>query len=74
MISTADRTTDLLDSIEAQILQRTHGRVRGLKVELNDDSLVLRGIVPTHHTKQLALLGAMDLTPALSVVNRIIVA
>jgi hypothetical protein len=74
MITAAEATSELLGTIEAQILTRTHGRVRGLRVELTDDALVLRGVVPTHYTKQLALHGVLDVSPTLPVVNKIIVA
>lgn len=74
MLTMADGTRELLGTIEAQIRNRTFGRLRGLRVELTDEALVLRGIAPTHYTKQLALDGALDLAPTLPVVNKIIVA
>jgi hypothetical protein len=73
MMTVADGTRELAGRIEARIRTRTHGRVRGLRVELTDEALVLLGVAPTQYTKQLALDGALDLSASLPVWNRIVV-
>ena len=47
--------------VESRIRQTTHGRIRDLKVEEVHGHVVVRGNVPSHHTKQLALHGALEL-------------
>jgi hypothetical protein len=62
---------ELKGNIENRIQLRTHGRVRDLRVELNDETVVIRGWAPTYYTKQLAQHGAMDVSTAYRVVNAI---
>lgn len=50
-----------LREIEAEIRRSTGNRVRGLAVEREDQRVVIRGLVPTWHTKQLALHAVLDL-------------
>jgi hypothetical protein len=47
--------------VESRIRQSTHGRIRDLKVEEFQGHLIVRGNAPSHHTKQLALHGALEL-------------
>lgn len=47
--------------VESRIRESTHGRIRGLLVEVCQGMVTVRGSVPSHHTKQLALLGALEL-------------
>ena len=51
----------LTEQIQAQVLKSTHGRIRNLTVEDVSGHLFLRGQVPSHHTRQLALHGALEL-------------
>lgn len=51
----------LAEQVEARIFQLTHGRIRNLSVEDNRGHVVVRGQVPSHHTRQLALHGALEL-------------
>jgi hypothetical protein len=71
MMGALDVMPELAGSIERGVLARTHGRVRDLRVELSPGTVVLRGTAPTYHTKQLALVGAMDVLSTHSVVNAI---
>jgi hypothetical protein len=47
--------------VESRVLESTHGRIRGLEVKEVQGRILVRGQVPSHHTKQLALLGALEL-------------
>ena len=51
---------DLEHIIEQQILHRTSGRIHQLRVELEDDRVVVRGCTESHYVKQLALMAVMD--------------
>jgi hypothetical protein len=51
----------LIQQIEARLHKSTHGRIRNLSVEDVKGHLVVRGQVPSHHTRQLALQGALEL-------------
>jgi hypothetical protein len=47
--------------VESRVRQSTHGRIKDLKVEEVRGLVVVRGSVPSRHTKQLALQGALEL-------------
>lgn len=51
----------LAEQVEARIFQLTHGRIRNLSVEDDRGVVVVRGQVSSHHTRQLALHGALEL-------------
>jgi len=51
----------LAELVETRIRESTHGRIRNLKVEEVQGRVVVRGNVPSHHTRQLALHGALEL-------------
>ena len=51
----------LVQQIEARVREMTHGRIKNLSVEEVKGQVVLRGQVPSHHTRQLALHGALEL-------------
>lgn len=54
--STVEKVADL-------VRRMTHGRVRGLDVEEVQGRVIIRGRVPSHHTRQLALHAAMEILP-----------
>jgi hypothetical protein len=54
----------LLQKVEHSIRQTTHGRIRDLAVEEVQGRYVVRGRVPSYHTKQLALYAALELLPS----------
>jgi len=51
----------LTEQIETKVRESTHGRIRNLRVEEVQGRVVVRGHVPSHHTRQLALHGALEL-------------
>jgi hypothetical protein len=51
----------LAEQVETRVRQLTHGRIRDLLVEEVQGRVMVRGHVPSHHTKQLALQGALEL-------------
>jgi hypothetical protein len=61
MLVPSDNREDLAQLVATRIQQSTHGRVRDLRVEEVQGQVVVRGHVPSHHTKQLALHGALEL-------------
>jgi hypothetical protein len=56
-------SVSLLESIKKRIAETTHGRIRNLAVEEVGGQVVLRGLAPSHHMRQLALQGALELIP-----------
>lgn len=52
---------NLVQQIEDRVRTSTHGRIRNLTVEEIQGRFVVAGQVPSHHTKQLALHGALEL-------------
>jgi hypothetical protein len=66
-----DGAKELTSTLLSKIQARTHGQVRGLRVELADEQVVLLGRARTYYAKQLALHGAMDYIAGQTIVNRI---
>ena len=54
-------TPSLVEQIEARVRQSTHGRIRNLIVEEVKGRVILGGQVSSHHARQLALHGALEL-------------
>jgi osmotically-inducible protein OsmY len=53
----------LLDQVASRIRELTYGRIRDLAVVEEQGKVVVRGQVPSHHVRQLALQGALELLP-----------
>jgi hypothetical protein len=51
----------LTEQVESRVRQTTHGRIRDLIVREMHGCIVIRGQASTHHAKQLALHGALQL-------------
>ena len=51
----------LAQLVETRIRKSTHGRIRDLKVEEIQGQVIAHGNVPSHHTRQLALHGALEI-------------
>jgi hypothetical protein len=56
-----EETVSLVQQVETRVRQSTHGRIRNLVVKELMGQVIVSGQVPTHHTKQLALHGALEL-------------
>ncbi len=54
-------TCALVDTVAHRIRERTYGRIRDLAVEVYQGKVIVRGSVPSHHMRQLALQGALEL-------------
>jgi hypothetical protein len=52
--------TDLKQTIERNIVQRTGGRVRALEIVVAGDRIGIRGWVANYHLKQLIIQGLRD--------------
>ena len=61
LLDRSGNETTLAQQVESRVRESTHGRIRNLQVEEVQGRLVVRGWVPSHHTKQLALQGALEL-------------
>ncbi|HET6423132.1 MAG TPA: hypothetical protein VFG20_05575 [Planctomycetaceae bacterium] len=48
------------ERVEQTVLARTGGRIRGLRVQLAGDRLVITGRTSTYYSKQLATHAAID--------------
>jgi hypothetical protein len=51
----------LAQQVESRVRALTYGRIRNLTVEEDHGRMVIRGEVPSHHMRQLALQGALEL-------------
>jgi hypothetical protein len=51
----------LTEQVESRVRKCTHNRIRNLTVEEVQGRVVVCGQVTSHHTKQLALQGALEL-------------
>ncbi len=58
-----DGRSSLVQDVENRVRENTHGRIRGLAVEEVHGWVEIRGQVPSHHTRQLALHAALQLLP-----------
>ncbi len=54
-------TASLLARIETRVRESTHNRIRNLSVEEVEGRFVVGGQVASHHMRQLALHGALEL-------------
>lgn len=61
LLHSTDKNVTLAQLVETRVRESTHGRIRNLEVEEVQGRVVVRGWVPSHHTKQLALQGALEL-------------
>ena len=61
MITPVEPRSALAQLVETRIRQSTYGRIRDLRVEEIQGRVVVHGSVPSHHTRQLALHGALEL-------------
>ncbi|MBX7167275.1 MAG: BON domain-containing protein [Pirellulales bacterium] len=61
----------LSDRVEQAVKSRTGGRVRGLRVEVCRDEVLLSGECPSFHCKQLAQHAARTVVGKLRLTNRI---
>jgi hypothetical protein len=66
--------SELAGYIEQRIQCRTHGRVRRVSVEFDDQRAVLRGDAVTYYAKQLAQHAASEMLEGRVLVNAIEVA
>ena len=64
MLTQVERVSGLTARVEVEVQNATHGRIRDLCVEDLAGCVIVRGSVPTHHTKQQALQALMELVPA----------
>lgn len=62
---------DLQGELEKLVEQRTHRRIRNLRVEVGDGRVVLKGRAGSYHLKQLAQHGILDVMPKVRLVNAI---
>ena len=59
--ATTDLPIPLVRQVEDRVRKTTHNRIRDLAVEEVQGRVVVRGKASSHHTKQLALHGALEL-------------
>ncbi len=56
----APNSQTVAERVEQTVLARTGGRIRGLRVQLTGDQLVITGRTSTYYSKQLATHAAID--------------
>ncbi len=54
-------TASLSERVAQRIREMTYGRIQDLAVEEISGNVVVRGVVKSHHIRQLALEGALEL-------------
>ncbi len=59
------------ERIERYVRLRTGGMIRGLRVEVQDDDVVISGRTTTYYNKQLATHAALDAAKEISLTNDI---
>ena len=64
MVAHTSDSHRLVDQVARRVQELTCGRIRDLAVEEVQGTVVVRGSVPTHHVRQLALQGALELLSA----------
>lgn len=69
--STVTAKQELAQSIERVVRSRTGGQIRGLRVEVGREGVLLQGRSPTFYCKQLAQHAAMDLAGSAALTNDI---
>jgi hypothetical protein len=61
------------EKLECHILDRTGHRVHGLRVEVRDEQVILRGHTSSYYVKQLAQHCVWDVLPGAPLQNDIVV-
>ena len=62
---------ELVDRVARVVYERTGRMVRGLRVEVQADQVVLWGCCPTYYYKQLASHAAMEELDGVNLINEI---
>lgn len=60
MYTPVETRKTLSELVASRVKASTHGRIRNLSVHEVKGMVVVRGHVPSHHTKQMALHGALE--------------
>ncbi len=63
MVAHNNEIRSLSQRVADRIVASTYGRIRDLAVEEVQGRVVVRGQVPSHHMRQLALQGVLELVP-----------
>jgi osmotically-inducible protein OsmY len=61
---TMEDTRTLEERVEQVVLSRTSGRIRGLRVQVQDGRVVISGRTSTYYNKQLATHAALEAATA----------
>ncbi len=61
----------LSDAIARAVRARTNGRIRGLRVEVDDDCVIPSGRTSTYYAKQLATHAVLDVYDQFRLTNNI---
>lgn len=73
MLETEFEVVPLAERIKSRIRETTHDRIRNLEVRESAGQLIVQGQVASHHMRQLALQGALELLSGDRVCARITV-
>jgi hypothetical protein len=63
MVAHASDSRPLVERVASRVRELTYGRIRNLDVEEVQGQVIVRGNVPSHHVRQLALKGVLELIP-----------
>ena len=62
---------ELIDQVEQAVQARTGGRIRGLRIRVNEGCLVVSGRTSTYYNKQLATHAIRDTVEDMTVQNEV---
>ena len=73
LLEDSTRNTELEERIQREITHATWGRVRRLRVEAANGSLMVEGLTTSYYIKQLAIKAVMDVVATLAQAPSIVV-
>ena len=71
LLSSSPELIELLEQVEQAVHTRTGGRIRGLRVSVNDGCLVVSGRTSTYYNKQLVTHAIRDTVDDIAVQNEV---
>ena len=71
MIPSSPERLELIEQVEQAVQSRTGGRIRGLRVRIDEGCLVVSGRTSTYYNKQLATHAVRDAVDDMTVQNEV---
>lgn len=71
IVPTAPALSELIEHVEQAVQVRTGGRIRGLRIRIDDGCVVVSGRTSTYYNKQLVTHAIRDVVDDLSLQNEV---